>query len=360
MFSSYTTLKFIRVENWAIACVYNILMLVLFGYVVGISILWNKGYQKIDHPLGTTSAKVKGTAKLNLVNKTDPVFFNSDDFVYPASENDALFVTTKYLFTTQTQDSCEGNKGIGTCEKGCEEHSGKLHWSGAGQITGECPDGYTFCEVMGWCPLEDDREDAAHVIGNVENWTVFFKVNIEFNEFGVGKTNALAKDGKKPVKGYNLFSIQEIVEMSGSNWTEALDTGAIILFTTKFSCNLDKAHGEQCDPEYKASRIDNVAGTISPGFNFRTTTYNGEMEERILMKRWGIRIIFALDGHAGKFDIWATLLTFGAGIGFFSIATVVCDYLLSLWQDDKGLYDKEKYQEDPYNLIPGENYQAVM
>ena len=70
---------------------------------------------------------------------------------------------------------------------------------------------------------------------------LFNEVNIEFNDFGVGKTNALAKDGKKPVKGYNLFSIQEIVEMSGSNWTEALDTGAIILFTTKFNCNLDKA-----------------------------------------------------------------------------------------------------------------------
>ena len=140
--------------------------------------------------------EVKGTAKLNFVNHTDPVFFNSDDFVYPASENDALFVTTKYLFTTQTQDSCEGmvliiilftcnnikwgNKDIGTCEKGCGEKSGELHWSGAGQITGECPDGYEFCEVAGWCPLEDDRDEAAHIIENVENWTVFFKVWIVF------------------------------------------------------------------------------------------------------------------------------------------------------------------------------------
>jgi len=344
MFSSYNTIKFVKVENRTLACIYNILFLALVVYVIGVTIIWNKGYQKVGEPLGTTSAKVKGTALIK--NGTEDLVYNSDDFVTPSAEADALFVTTKYIFTPQEQTTCEGTKKVGKCEDGCKE--GKLNWAGFGKTTGECPDGYEFCEVQTWCPIE--TEDNSIEVGNVENWTIFFKVNIEFPEFGVSKTNALAKDGKKPIKGYNLFTLREIVEMAGANWTQAADTGAIIQFTTTFDCNLDKKdEADQCNPVYKAHRIDDVSGTISPGFNFRSVAYNGQMEERLLMKRWGIRIIFTIDGEAGKFDVFAMLLTLGAGVGFFGIATVVCDLLLEYWQDSKGLYEAQKYEIDPYH-----------
>ena len=55
-------------------------------------------------------SEVKGTGRLHREhNKTSQILrFNADDFVYPSSEADALFVTTKYVLTTQEQGVCEG------------------------------------------------------------------------------------------------------------------------------------------------------------------------------------------------------------------------------------------------------------
>ena len=86
----------------------------------------------------------------------------------------------------------------------------------------------------------------------------------------------------------------------------------------RFSCNMDLSKKHQCDPKYDVFQIDNEEGTISPGFNYRETRYNDDFNERDLIKRWGIRIIFVIDGEAGKFSMIAALVTIGAGLSFFA------------------------------------------
>jgi len=345
---SYKSVKFVRVTNKTLVCTYYSLLLLVLLYVIVFSLIIGKGYQGIDYPIGTVTPKVKGVGVVP-DEQTDSELYEgtvwtADDMVIPAEAN-ALFVTTRYLITHQNRSTCAGNDDTKECnDRGMTCTKNEID-SEYGIYTGNCLNNST-CEVSGWCPLEEDHEGTMYV-DNVGAWTVFFKVNLRFPEFDTDKSNALDKYGSAPTEGYNLFTIDEILEMAGDNLEDVKKKGAILLFSSKFTCNLDKSEDDQCDPEFEVFRIDNAEGTISPGFNYREVRYDHDFDERDLIKRWGIRIIFVIDGEAGKFDWIATAITIGAGLGFFAVATLVTDFIMdSCIEQD---YTSLKYTD----VLPG-------
>eukprot|EP00494_Astrolonche_serrata_P025089 UN25350 len=104
-----------------------------------------------------------------------------------------------------------------------------IAWDGI--VTGEpCTAGQKYCEVQKWSPEESDADRLP--VTNIDNLSLFFKVNIRFPTFGVDKTNAEDKEGTGfPTNGYNQFYLRQIVEKSGTTWEDANTKGAIILFT---------------------------------------------------------------------------------------------------------------------------------
>ena len=44
-----------------------------------------------------------------------------------------------------------GNKDSGKCPD-CK--AGDLNWAGNGEVTGNCQEKATYCDVKGWCPVE--------------------------------------------------------------------------------------------------------------------------------------------------------------------------------------------------------------
>jgi len=324
-------------------------MLIVLTYVVVFSLIMDKGYQYVDYPIGTITPKVKGVSVVPPEEEGAKLYegtiWNADDMVIPAEEG-ALFITTKYLITHQNRSTCPGNEDTKLCNDKdfpCIENEFDTQY---GMYTGECLNNST-CEIAGWCPLEEDKF-GAKVVTNVGSWQVFFKVNLRFTEFESDKSNALDKYGTQPTSGYNLFTVDEILEMADTTIADVQDKGAILLFSTKFSCNMDLKTNHQCDPKYDVFQIDNEEGTISPGFNYRDVRYNDDFDERDLIKRWGIRIIFVIDGEAGKFNMIASLLTIGAGLSFFAVATLVTDFIMDGCIDHKDKYKGLKYQDvDP-------------
>ena len=150
------------------------------------------------------------------------------------------------------------------------------------------------------------------------------------------RSNTIARNGNKsPVYGYNLFRMNDIIdeatEGSVTNVSEVATSGAIILMTSEWNCNLDESISK-CNPKWKFKRIDNEADSISYGYNFRSVSYDVTADYRLLRKLIGIRVILITDGTAGKFDLPTLTITFGAGLAYLSVAKIITDLVLGMYK----------------------------
>ena len=177
---------------------------------------------------------------------------------------------------------------------------------------------------------------------------MFVKVAINFEEFDVFRDNQYdIKGTKHPVFGYNLFRIDDILSNATdgkiTSYKQIAKTGAVILMSSVWNCNLDHAESK-CNPKYTMKRIDDTPNTISVGYNFRNVVYNPTQTNRVLKKLYGIRIVFIVEGKAGKFSWIEFSVTLGAGLAYLGVASMLTDVVLEnfLPESETYLAHKEK------------------
>jgi len=253
-----------------------------------------------------------------------------------------LFVATSIVTTwNQTRSLCPGRDKKEACHSNADCIAGT--YTNNGIITPTCdPSGY--CVLNAWCPLENDSPQSVSTLQNVDNWTVFVKVNGNFPNFHISKSNI----DNGLVNGTNLFSISSILQGAGGNTYQGVSQlGAVLLISIGLNCDFDQA-ASKCQPSFGFARIDDPTSKFSSGFNFRYVdrSYASDgTQTRTLYKVMGIRMIFNLYGVAGKFGIVPLLITLGAGVGLLSIATLVCDFVLQKLLPNRDVYVRQKIQE---------------
>eukprot|EP01084_Bolivina_argentea_P253414 425654_1 len=346
----YKSVRFIRVRNVKLATLYYIIMFLVLVYVVAFTIIYDKGYQAIDDVTGTTSAKLKGTGCIgnytNFNDIQDLTVLDAMDLVQPSMEENAFFVATSIVTTpNQTRTLCDGNGDVPSCTADNTTACQSQFFSpeSEGLFTGACGSN-DRCEMYSWCPLENDSN--ADIVHNIGNFTVFVKIDVSFDRFDVSRGNTYNRSGTNaPEFGYNLFTVDEILSNATNggitSYYEVAERGAIILVSSIWDCNLDDDLN-QCNPKYRMNRIDNEPNTISTGYNFRSVQYDTDQQYRFLQKLYGIRVIFICEGRAGKFD-WATLtVTFGAGLAYLGIASVIADVVMENFLAESPTYVANK------------------
>merc|ERR1712228_1013696 len=115
-------------------------------------------------------------------------------------------------------------------------------------------------------------------------------------------------------------------------------------------------HGEnECIPTFEMDRIDDTPNTVSIGYNFRTVDYNPTQEFRVLKKLYGIRVIFIVEGRAGRFDWVALSVTLGSGLAYLSIASIVSDIILENFLKESKTYvaNKERVVQNKESMMAG-------
>jgi len=178
-------------------------------------------------------------------------------------------------------------------------------------------------------------------------------VNLQFKRFDVLLTNTINQNTSDHslTTGYNLFTVADILRLAETDILSIAAKGAIILCTISYDCNLDIGL-KYCEdhPRFSFLRIDDVKGTVSPGYNFRTTEYQyntgfpntNSSVERIVNKRMGLRILFVLEAQAGKFDLSTLTITLGSGFALLGLATIGTDYFMTYCIKDHETYYKRK------------------
>ncbi|XP_075019851.1 P2X purinoceptor 3 isoform X5 [Calonectris borealis] len=163
-----------------------------------------------------------------------------------------------------------------------------------------------------------------------------------------------------------------------------LREGGVLGIKIGWVCDLDHAW-ERCLPRYSFTRLDGLARTPAPGYNFRHARYyrwQDGTERRTLTKAFGIRfdvLVYgnvraglgafprtlegpwrvgtplqrvSLHSQAGKFGIVPTLINTVAAFTSIGVGTVLCDIILLNFLKGAEHYKARKFEEVPEAGVP--------
>ncbi|XP_072271993.1 P2X purinoceptor 7 isoform X1 [Pyxicephalus adspersus] len=358
----YTTQKDIRIGSrllgtlkWGIFAVVLLYMCVI--------LLTEKRYQKKDSIISSVHTKVKG------VSDADSRIWDTAEYTIPSPGGSSFFVLTNII---KTENQKEGNcpefpipKTICSQDDSCKK--GYADPQSNGIQTGKCVQfNSTFktCEVRAWCPVEFKSTPEPAILGSAENFTVLIKNNIHFAAFNYTTKNILPEYNVTCV--YNkataplcpIFRLGDILKEAGENFSQVAILGGIMGIEIHWKCNLDRWF-HSCHPQYSFRRLDDkvVDERLYPGLNFRFARYYKNQDQtnlRTLIKAYGIRFDIQVYGTGGKFSWFELVMFIGSYLSYFGLATVVIDFLISLYcqsccsaTSGQRYYDERKYEEIP-------------
>jgi len=163
----------------------------------------------------------------------------------------------------------------------------------------------------------------------VENFTIFLKVNLLFKMFDVSLSNTVNHNTSDILtRGYNLFTVADILRVADTDISSIAAKGAIILCTISYDCNLDIGV-KHCEdhPRFSFLRIDDEKETTEYQANTYLPNTNSSVA-RIVNKRMGLRILFVLEAQAGKFDLYTLTITIGSGLSLLGLATLGTNFCM--------------------------------
>ncbi|XP_026186354.1 P2X purinoceptor 3a isoform X2 [Mastacembelus armatus] len=355
-FFTYETTKSVVVKSWSVGIINRIVQLLIITYFVGWVFIHEKAYQVTETGIeSSVMTKVKGFGHYH--NRVMDVA----DYVFP-SQGEGIFCIMTRLITTenQFQSKCVENKFKCETDGNCSKYVDTVLANGV--ITGVClktsNDSQGWCEVKGWCPVENDNVKDKSVI-DVEDFTIFIKNSIRFPLFDVTRGNFPSTMTSEEIKSckYNpeqspfcpIFRVGDILNYTGQNAADLAEKGGEIGIIIEWKCNLDQ-NIDYCVPKYSFTRLDApfAKNAISKGYNFRFAKYfktdNGT-EFRTLHKVFAIRFDVMVTGNAGKFDAIPTLINLVAAFTSVGLGTVLCDIILLNFMKGAEQYKAKKFEE---------------
>lgn len=348
---AYSTVKIVQIHDWRVGLLHRLIQLFIFGYVIGYVIIWNENFLAKEATYGTISTKVLGSS-LGYNQFGEEKYADAADLIVPSSEPNALFITTKYS-TTQEQT-------VGWCSppkvKSCQFDQDCFKVNSTNQLKYKCTN--NKCTYFQWCPEENEDNQPNNIteivsLMNVNNFTIWIKSQIRFPVLSKEVFSTIREKipvfYSKDLKRGNLFTVDEILKLTNlenTTYNEIRNRGAIIKFTVRWRCNLDRVDPndprESCFITYNAIRVDN--SLINDGYNFRSvSTYktNG-VNYRDLTKYYGIRIFFEVSGEGYRISVIDIILQLSSGLALLVLATLVCDILIQYCFPSKDKYSAAK------------------
>ncbi|KAA0185484.1 P2X purinoceptor 4 [Fasciolopsis buskii] len=361
----YETQKVVQIHSKKVGILFRLIQLGIFLYVVLWVMVYEKGYQSMDHAVSGVTAKLKGIAFANVTDNPaiGATVWDAADYVIPPQQNSAFFVMTNLVSTPgQTLSTCEESHDVygNSCTNDTDCRSGKLVMTGSGIQTGRCvpstrQKNLKVCEIYGWCPTEFDITPRPHLLSTAENFTVILKNSIEFPRYRVKRRNILYWMDKLYLKTcrYNpydermkfcpIFRLGDILKYSDATNKDIWQNGGMVSIHIEWNCNLD-FDVEKCLPKYVFRRLDDFESPVAKGWNFRFSQHYMEngVRKRNLIKAYGIQFFITVYGTGGKFNVLTFSMNLGSGLALLGIATVLCDMIVLNITRKRGLYRKAK------------------
>ncbi|XP_013768178.1 P2X purinoceptor 1 isoform X2 [Pundamilia nyererei] len=354
-FFEYETPRQVLVRNRRVGVVCRLIQLGVLVYIIGWVFIYEKGYQSTDTAVSSVFTKMKGVGYTN--NSGGERVWDVADYVFPSQGDSSFVVMTNYIMTEgQSMGTCPELPGKHNCNTDADCEGGSFKRTGNGEMTGVCVNRTKTCEVLAWCPVEDDRDvPDPPLLLSAENYTLFIKNSVTFPAFGVSRSNLVEDVDSNYISSclYHplsaplcpIFKLGDIIKLSGLNFQTVAKVGGAIGIVVDWTCNFD-VHVKHCKPEYTFHGLYGSKEGSSVGYNFRFARHYMEdkIQKRTLLKVFGIRFDIIVQSLARKFDIIPTLTAIGSGVGIFGVATVVCDLVLLYLLPKREFYKNMKFK----------------
>uniref|UniRef100_A0A8C5PSP4 P2X purinoceptor n=1 Tax=Leptobrachium leishanense TaxID=445787 RepID=A0A8C5PSP4_9ANUR len=355
----YETPKVIVVKNRHLGTIYRLLQLLIIVYFVWYVFVVQKGYQAQESgPESAVITKVKGVS-VSKAHRGLKRIWDVAEYVKPPEGGSIFTIITRTESTKlQTLGTCAESRTVTEAQCITDEDcvKGGIHILGNGEQTGRCIQAgrgtMKTCEIIGWCPLEDDHVTSETLQEFVQNFTILIKNVIHFPHFGFSKGNTEGQNFLRnctyhPIHfpSCPIFTVGFIITEAGVNFTDLAYKGGIIGVIINWNCNLD-LHTSKCRPQYSFRRLD-LQSKVSSGYNYRYAKYynkNGK-ESRTLIKVYGIRIDVIVHGQAGKFSLIPTIINLATALTSIGVGSVLCDWILLTFMNKNNVYSMRKYDE---------------
>ncbi|CAI5644516.1 unnamed protein product [Oreochromis niloticus] len=350
-FFEYETPRQVLVRNRRVGVVCRLIQLGVLVYIIGWVFIYEKGYQSTDTAISSVFTKMKGVGYTN--DSGGERVWDVADYVFPSQGDSSFVVMTNYIMTEgQSMGTCPELPGKHDCstDADCEGGSFKR------EMTGVCVKRTKTCEVLAWCPVEDDRKvPDPPLLLSAENYTLFIKNSVTFPAFDVSRSNLVEDIDSNYISRclYHpdnaplcpIFKLGDIIKLSDLDFQTIAKEGGAIGIVVDWTCNFD-VDVKHCKPEYTFHGLYGSKEGASVGYNFRFARHYMEdkIQKRTLLKVFGIRFDIIVHSLARKFDIIPTLTAIGSGVGIFGVATVVCDLVLLYLLPKREFYKNMKFK----------------
>uniref|UniRef100_A0AAV2JFD6 P2X purinoceptor n=1 Tax=Knipowitschia caucasica TaxID=637954 RepID=A0AAV2JFD6_KNICA len=355
-FFEYETPRQVLVRNRRVGVVCRLIQLGVLAYIIGWVFIYEKGYQSTDTAVSSVFTKMKGVGYTN-VEGVEKVW-DVADYVFPPQGDASFVVMTNYIITEgQSLGKCPELPGKHNCTSNTDCEGGSFKRS----MTGICDNTTKTCEVLAWCPVEDDHHiPEPPLLMSAENYTLFIKNSVTFPIFGVTRSNlvegidahyiskCLYHPEKSPL--CPIFKMGDIISLSGFNFETIAKVGGAIGIVVDWTCNFD-LDVRHCKPKYNFHGLygnpdekDKARASVGYNFRFARHYFEDKVQKRTLLKVFGIRLDIIVQSLARKFDVIPTLTAIGSGVGIFGVATVVCDLVLLYLLPKRQFYKNMKFK----------------
>ncbi|XP_037126536.1 P2X purinoceptor 1-like isoform X2 [Syngnathus acus] len=355
-FFEYETPRQVLVRNRRVGVVCRLIQLGVLAYIIGWVFIYEKGYQSTDMAVSSVFTKMKGVGYTNVSGVEK--LWDVAEYVFPPQGDSSFVVMTNYIITEgQKMGTCPELPGKSNCssDADCEKGSFKR------RLTGVCDNTTKTCEVLAWCPVENDHNiPDPPLLMSAENFTLFIKNTVTFPIFGVTRSNLVEGiDGtyiskclyhKTDSPLCPILRLGDIVKESGFQFQNIAKVGGAIGIVIDWTCNFD-VDVKHCRPVYSFHGLygnpeEKDKARASVGYNFRFAKHymEGKEQTRTLLKVFGIRLDIIVQSMGRKFDIIPTLTAIGSGVGIFGVATIVCDLVLLYLLPKREFYKNMKFK----------------
>lgn len=337
----YYSKKQVEVRDKFLGIIQCTMQTAMVTYIVLGIFIYNQGYLDYEPARGAIATHVHGDAVSAPISSSgvpsNPRYFSAEEITYPGLENGNVFVTTRLVSTRQERrggsESCEDQTMPCGSDEDC--HS---------QVSGMCG-AKGFCVENSWCPQKESEE--AYELSGVGDMSIWIKSSIQFVGLAPGKIWSTEKDHPYPEKGFNLFTLKELlsmVEPTPVQLEEVFKLGAAIEVQFIWNCHVAD---DKCKPEVKVRRLDILFGSEEErGYSFNRAEYITD-DERLLSHVSGVRIFLRTVGNGHRLSIVKFVMKASTAGTLLTVAGLVTDLLMLQAFRFSKMYFARKYEVSP-------------
>ena len=247
----YVSQKTVTILERRLGLMHLFFFVLIMGYMVGVRLVMEKGYQAVEISHGFVSATLEG----NTYSKGSGQAYAVDmpELIGPQLESNALFVPTTVATTRrQVQDNCTDPEQPCNADADCMRQPPLAY--------GLCEDGR--CVQLGWCPRENFDVTQVTVLQNLRDLNVILAADMHFPRLGSEWMST--EDGRNARTSWPLASL---IKRAGVPYATAVSDGLVLSCVLEWACDLNPG-AAPCVPRLRVYPL-----AVNASFSAQWATY---------------------------------------------------------------------------------------